>query len=329
MHMGIFDSNAFSLRSLTATVNYRPPVPGRLGSLGYFAERGVATTSIDIESKSGKLSLVSSKPRGSTGDPAERTGRKLIPFKLVHLPKTDMVMADEVQNVRAFGTEDQTEAVQTVITDKTGSMQDDIDATIEYHRVGALKGQVLDADGTTVLHDMHDAFAITKKIEEVKFSSSEFDLRNRTRALKKVSKKALGNTLVKSFRAFCGEEFYNVLMADPDTKKAFERQNDGEFLRNESEGGFFYGGVWWEEYADEVNDKPLIAPTAAFFVPEGVAGLFLTRFGPADYMDTVNTIGLPYYANAERQGRKGVELEVQSNPINICTVPGAVLELKL
>ena len=64
-------------------------------------------------------------------------------------------------------------------------------------------------------------------------------------------------------------------------------------------------------------------------VPEGVAGLFITRFAPADYLDTVNTLGLPYYADSQPKGRKGVKLEVQSNPLHLCLVPGAIIELKL
>jgi hypothetical protein len=45
-------------------------------------------------------------------------------------------------------------------------------------------------------------------------------------------------------------------------------------------------------------------------------------------METVNTIGLPYYAKQEelRMG-KGIDLESQSNPISICTRPRAVIKL--
>lgn len=329
MHPDIFNSDIFKLMSLTATVNNQPMVPGRLGQLGYFEEQGVATTSISVEVKGGKLNLVTNQPRGSTGDNVDRETRKVVPFNMLHLPKHDNVMADEVQNIRAFGSDNQLEAVQQVINTKLDHMRRDIDATMEYHRVGAIQGKVMDADGTTVLHDMHDAFGITKATHTVAFGGTDFDLRNRSRALRKISKTALGNVMTSGYRAFCGANFFDTLIADEETKKAWERYNNGEALRNDPKGGFLYGDIFWEEYPDEINGTPLIADDSAFLVPQGVPGLFITRFAPADYMDTVNTIGLPYYSDSQPLGRKGVKLEVQSNPINLCTVPGAVLELTL
>jgi hypothetical protein len=45
-------------------------------------------------------------------------------------------------------------------------------------------------------------------------------------------------------------------------------------------------------------------------------------------METVNTIGLPYYAKQERiPFDKGVQLELQSNPLHICTKPRAIIKL--
>ncbi|MDK2124490.1 major capsid protein [Chitinimonas sp. DQS-5] len=67
----------------------------------------------------------------------------------------------------------------------------------------------------------------------------------------------------------------------------------------------------------------------AYAIPEGVSGLFITRFAPADYLETVNTLGLPYYAKIwPLANDKGLSLEAQSNPPNLCTRPRAVIQLK-
>ena len=66
----------------------------------------------------------------------------------------------------------------------------------------------------------------------------------------------------------------------------------------------------------------------AIVVPDGVPGLVITRFAPADYNETVNTIGLPYYARSEpKKMNKGWDLEAQSNPINICTRPASLIRV--
>ena len=57
--------------------------------------------------------------------------------------------------------------------------------------------------------------------------------------------------------------------------------------------------------------------------------MFLTRFAPADYLETVRGIGLPYYTKtAPMRMNKGIQLESQSNPLNINTRPDAVIRLK-
>lgn len=49
--LDIFSNNAFSVISLTDAVNKMPFVPGRIGQLGLFEEKGVSTTSIMIEER--------------------------------------------------------------------------------------------------------------------------------------------------------------------------------------------------------------------------------------------------------------------------------------
>ena len=61
------------------------------------------------------------------------------------------------------------------------------------------------------------------------------------------------------------------------------------------------------------------------FVPK-VPEMYLTRFAPADYIETVNTIGLPRYAKQwPRLNGKGIDMEVQMNAMSWCTRPEALL----
>ncbi|MDI5886215.1 major capsid protein, partial [Cobetia amphilecti] len=79
--------------------------------------------------------------RGAPADPLKRNKRTGVTFNAVHLPVTDTILADEVQNVRAFGSEDQLVGVQQVVDTKLGRMARRIDATLEWQRMGALKGK--------------------------------------------------------------------------------------------------------------------------------------------------------------------------------------------
>lgn len=329
----VFSGDLFSLTEMTAAINKQESVPGRLAELGYFEEKGVATLSVFIERKEGRLQLVSNKERNTPGQNLKPEARNAIPFKPMHLPQEEFIWADEVQGVRMFGTENQLATVEAVRDEKLARMRNNIDATTEFHRVGALKGQILDADGTTVIEDLYERFGLTKTSKSLGLNTTgkgDNDFRVKARELKRISKKALGgNVVVPRWRAICGIQFFDKFVAHEEIKAAWNRFNESEMLRNDPTGGFSHAGIFWEDYDGSIGDEYLIPEDKAYLVPEGVAGLFLTRFAPANRIDTVNTIGLPYYAWSDGERPTHVKLVSQSNPLHICTVPPAVIELTL
>jgi len=86
---------------------------------------------------------------------------------------------------------------------------------------------------------------------------------------------------------------------------------------------FQYGGILFEEYRGSVGGVTFIPDTEARFFPVGTPDNFDLYYAPANYVETVNTIGLPKYAKTaiDAQFQKYVALETQSNPLPICTRP--------
>ena len=63
--------------------------------------------------------------------------------------------------------------------------------------------------------------------------------------------------------------------------------------------------------------------------PVGVPGLFRTVYAPADYVETVNTMGQRLYAKQyEMPNGKGVNLDVQMNNLEYCTRPKVLIKGK-
>nr|WP_255218987.1 major capsid protein [Paraburkholderia kururiensis] len=99
-------------------------------------------------------------------------------------------------------------------------------------------------------------------------------------------------------------------------------------LRGDPTDSFDYGGITWERYKGRFSGVGFIDDDEALAVPQDVPELCITRFAPADYMETVNTVGLPYYAKQEiLPFAKGVALEAQSNPIHLPTRPKAIVRI--
>ena len=65
-----------------------------------------------------------------------------------------------------------------------------------------------------------------------------------------------------------------------------------------------------------------IEPWRALLDP-AAEGLFEIYYAPADTFETVNTLGLPLYARTipDRDRDEWVRLEIESNPLPICTRP--------
>jgi hypothetical protein len=329
MNFDIFKDDAFSLSQLTLAMNDLQFTPTLVGDLGIFSEAGMNTTSAMIEKIGQSFSLVPAGVRGVSGKPVGQDKRTLKNFSVVHLPQRGAVTADEVQGIRAFGTETTLQTVQGMVLAKLAKMRRNIDLTMEWQRVGAIKGQIIDADGSTVLVDLFTEFGVAQNTLDFVFSSDTTDVKQRCIDLQRKIEDELDGVLFTNVRVLCSKEWFDAFVAHPEVKAAYNRYLDGAFLReNQRKTGFYFADTYFQEYRGSVGGHRFIEANCAYAVPEGVPDLFITRFGPADYLETVNTVGLPYYAKqwVEDPGKQ-VELESQSNPLHLCTRPRAVVKL--
>lgn len=338
--LDIFNNDAFSLSNLTRAINEAPFQPMLLGSMGLFSEEGINTTSLMIEKRGTTLALIPATPRGDVRGRVESNDKgRLYPIQTTHLPQSGSVLADEVQGVRAFGTENELETVQNLVNRKLAKMRRNIDVTIEWQRIGAIKGQILDSDASTVLLDLYTTFGVSQQTQAMALNNDATKVKlNVLAATRKVEDK-LGGVAYSGLVAICGKTFFDSYTTHPAVEAAFARWMDaagqqGAFLRDSQRSqqagrpGFNHCGVNWVEYRGGVGNVTFIGDDDAYLVPLGIADLFTTTFAPADYMETVNTIGLPYYAKQEAMRmNKGVELEAQSNPISICTRPDVIVKM--
>lgn len=327
MLLDVFKADGFTESSLTALINEQPYVPGRISSLGLFDEGSIATTTMQIERLANGLSLVESGPRGGINQKVQADKRTLVPFNVPHLPQGATIMSDEIQNLRAAGSESDVETMTNYVAQRFAKMRRNLDSTIEYHRIRAIQGIVLDADGTTELVNAFTAFNITQQTQNLTLSVGTTDIRGELVAAKRLAEDALGAANITGWRCFMADDVWDDFIAHDDVKAAFDRWEDGAALRGDYRDGFEFAGIVFENYRGSVSGNDFITATEAYLVPIGVPDLFITRFAPADTMAYANTLGLPYYAQQEMlRMNKGVELEAQSNLINLCTRPDAVIQ---
>jgi hypothetical protein len=331
--LDVFDGDAFTVMSLTAAINRLPYTPTKIADLGLFSSEGVPTTFVIVEGLNGILSLVPAVPRGSPPQPKGIQKARAQPVAIPHLPQRGKIMADEVQNVRVFGTTDTTAGAVAKMTMLQAIMKRDLDYTIEYHRMGAIKGQVLNADGSVIV-DMYSTFGGSLPTEVFALSTSSTATLANSQNVIGLIETALGSISYDHIHAFCSPSFFAALMQDKtfieSLKYAAYQQGQGVLTKDNRYIGVSWGGIFWEVYRGSIASVPFIEADAAYVFPVGVQDMFITRYGPADYMETVNTIGLPYYTKQQVMDfNKGVNVESQSNCLNLNTRPEAVLKLTL
>lgn len=325
----------FSIIALTAALNNQPFVPGQVGATGIFHEEGVDTTVIMVEEQNGTLSIIEPTQRGGPGVTVGDDARRTLPFEVDHFEINDSVKADEVQGVRVLGSTDQLETVQSRIDTKLERHARRLDATLEHQRVGAIKGIILSGKGK-VLHNLYDRFGIA--VPAAVPLGLGGNVSKLATAIKQNVIVPMEDELDEAYsgvHAFCGDAFHAQLWDQPEVRETYLAQSGGT-LRDGAPDVFNFGNITWERYrtgkkATAANGgAPFIASNKARIVPKGVPELFITRFAPADLEETVNTIGLPRYANQyPMPNGKGRHLDSQMNAISLCTRPGVLRELTI
>jgi len=337
--MNPFTDSGYAMAEMTAAISKLPNLYGRLNQMNLFPVAGIATTTLLVEQRNGTLNIVRSRPRGAPADKATADKRELRSFVIPHLPVEDVLLPGDYQNVRAFGSTNTMESQASVMARKLQKMKNILDQTLEYLRMGALKGIILDADGST-LYNLYNEFNIaatavagTPQVGrwltvDFALADEDTDVITKCLSVKRHVEMNLRGEQMNGIRGLCDSVFYDALTTHPKVEKAF-----GAYMAlNQSLGvdyrkGFTFGGIVFEEYGATWTDhdavaRPAIAASHCHLFPEGTGDTFETSVAPGNFIESANTIGQLYYARqeAKRLGQ-GIDLWAESNPLPICKRP--------
>ncbi len=333
--LDVFSSNAFSMQELTAALLDRPHVPSRLGELGIFEARGVRTLKVSVEKRGSQLVLVQTTPRNAPAIQGQKNLRTLIDVPTSRIAIDDAVTADEVQSIRAFGSESELRTISEELMERLGDHSQSIDATEEHQRIGAMKGTVLDADGSTLI-DLFTTFGVSAQAEVAMDFGNTTEGALRTKVNTSIIRPIevdLGGLPYTGIHVMCSSQFFDDLVAHAEVRNAMKGFPEGMrlLLGRTARRTLDFAGVMWEEYRGAVGATKYVADDKAHAFPVGVPGLFLSRYAPAEYAETVNTVGLPRYVvpnpdNGDTKSRR--TFRVQSQALHICTRPRTLFPLR-
>ena len=327
-----FTGTGYDLQALTAAINILPNLYGRLNKMNLFPFRGVPTTTVSVEQLNGTLNIARSRQRGAPADFAIADKRELRTFQVPYIPVDDVLLPQDFQNIRAFGSESEAQTQAGIVQVRLQKMRNILDQTLEYLRMGALKGIILDADGTT-LYNLYTQFGISAKTVDFALDDEDTEVANKCSEVLRHIEVNLKGEQMSGVRALVSSGFYDALVTHPKVEKAFANYLvNGQNLAGDYRKSFRYGGIVFEEYVATWTDKdgtarPAIAANEAHFFPEGTLDTFQTVVSPGNFMETANTIGLPYYARQEAMDfGQGIKFHAESNVLPICARPAILVK---
>jgi hypothetical protein len=327
-----FSNDAFGAVALTAAINILENKYGKMEEMNLFPARPVRLRQIAIEERNGVLFLLPTTSVGSPASLGRRGKRKMRSFIIPHIPHDDVILPDEVQGIRAFGSEGDLAALSDVLAQHLQTMRDKHAITLEHLRMGALKGIILDSDGS-ILYNLYTEFGITPKTINFELDQATTDVKAKCLELKRYLEDNLRGEFMTGVQVLVSAEFFDALTGHEKVEKAYERWQMGEALRSDMRKGFTFAGIEFQEYRGQATDpdgvvRRFIESGEGHAFPLGTSQTFATYFAPADFNESVNTLGQPLYAKQEpRKFERGTDLHTQSNPLPMCHRPGVLVKL--
>lgn len=357
----VFSGDGFSVKELTDAINLFPNQYGLINALGLFSQKGVTTTSVAVEINKGVLNLIQSQPRGTQAAKNVRSKRELRYFEIPHLPLDDRILPSDIQDVREFGSPDQLKTPEKEVADRLEEISKKHDITYEYLKAGAIAGKILDADGSTLL-DIFGEFNVTENKVNLALGTDTTKLQEKTQEVWGLIEDNLEGDTLSGIIALCSPEFFKSLVTHPKVEESYKYylnnaaqaanmagfvpasgpglpgsiQQATEPLRRDVRKGFVWQDITWVEYRGKATylqedgttaTRNFIDPNTCRFLPLGTQDTFRSYFAPADWMEAVNTVGLPKYSKVvPDMGGRWVDLISESNPLPLCLRPKVLVK---
>jgi hypothetical protein len=354
--INLFDSDPFSLVTMTTAINKRPYVPMFLESLGIFTPTPIRTEDAAVViDDSGAITIIPTTVRGAPPIEQVTKPQSIRRFTTPRVAIGDTIRSSELQNIIARSALAGGSA-QMMISDLQSEMAYRLDgpggglrgkqnATKERMRLGAISGLVLDADDS-VLYDWPTLFGVSLPAE-IDFNLDASSpvpgalttlLRQTNRLILRAAK--AGNLSNVSVLALCGDAFFDAFVTHPDviTKYQFFTNNGsmtsaaGNMPNVPAFSLFNFAEIDWVNYRGTDDNTTIKLDTnKCKFIPRNIPGLFQEVLSPGEDFQSLNEYGLPLYTMVipDRDRNQYVRLETYSYPMYVATRPEVLFSGKL
>lgn len=322
----------FTERHLTETINEIPNQYGYIEELDYAPGEGVATTAVEIAKVGDSVRVL---PQVERGGPSSTKGAPVedsIFLRIPSFPQVHKIGPADVQDwVQKANREFKPKSLEMSLAERLQSLRFDHDLTLEYQRMGAIKGTLVDGNGKTLL-DLFDAFGITQKVVNFALDVSTTKVTEKVDEVISYIRANLLGEIMTGVDILVDKAFFNALVSHPNVEKFYVNYEAAMMLANPDYKPlygriFSFHGVTFREYDATVTlyngtTVPLIASGTGHALPVGTRDAFQTYFGPPNDIRFVNMEGMEIFMSQEFEKHgAGIELKSESCPLAVYRRP--------
>jgi hypothetical protein len=318
----------FKLTDWTPSLLVVPNKFGVINESGLFAEESVSQNTLTFEEITTTNGVIVDRVRGERNTQSRDASRRIRAYSVPHFPFDDYVTPADVQGQRAYGSPDQAETLQAVMTRKLERIARSHDELLEASRSKLLTTGTFYAPNNTVDNSttLWAEFGISQKVVNFDLSTPAV---NPMAKLEEITAHMLDNAqgaTVQGIRGYASPEFFQKLIDHAKVVNAFQYFSSSQDPLRTRVGGmsfrrtFTYGNVEFIEVRDSVHGVRQIPAGDCVFVPVGT-DIFSTTFAPAATFSAANTLGEKRYLTSKVIDDIKVVLQSESNFLHFCNRP--------
>ena len=288
------------------------------------------------ETETTLLPAVSRGPKGSTYGKEDKVDTYSLP--LAYFKHSEYITTEDIQSVRRHGTPDSVETIDLVRAEKLEKLRRQVDQTMEYMKLQAVKGVTKSPDGA-VFADMFAEFGVSQDTIDFDLGTNTTDVAGKIRQLRRLLRENLQNGgFVNGIDIYVDPIFFDKLISHDTIKEAYkyysatDQLRQAQPLRDNLNDVFTFGGVRFISLDGSFKlpngtTEQLIADDTGHVVPNA-PGLFRGWTGPSNKLNMANRAGADMYSwsYADPKG-EFEEMQVETAPLMICTRPKALIKL--
>jgi hypothetical protein len=295
------------------------------------------TDTVYVISRQKYVNLIRSTLRGAPIEMAQPDDKNARPLKIPRFAKGDKLFAHELANIMPLEDETETDRAAAEVAKKQEKLIADAEATMEYQRLGALKGILLDTDASTLVNFWTE-FGITPPsdidltLDNAALTIGQIRTAIQTNVTIPIARASgAGNDPRFRIRAICGDTFWNTLISHPAIEATYMNYVAAAELRGEKLwGSFSFAGIDWFHYRGTDDGTTIsISTNKAHVFPVGVPGMWQHVMGPMnESLPLINQPGRRYYPFLEKdksEKQQWVQPEIYVYPLFVNARPDLVL----